>query len=112
MKWFDNTALTIVIIGAVNWLLIGIFRLDLIAWLFGNMSWFSRIVYTIVGLCGLYLISLFGRIGSMSESLYSQLMYLIPSLCIFYMLEKKKGAPRQVMPLFVYTIRFTHHIYC
>ena len=56
------------IIGAVNWLLIGIFRLDLIAWLFGNMSWLSRIVYTIVGLCGLYLISLFGRIGSMSES--------------------------------------------
>lgn len=43
MKWFDNTALTIVIIGAVNWLLIGIFRLDLIAWLFGNRSWFSRI---------------------------------------------------------------------
>ena len=33
MKWFDNTALTVVIIGAVNWLLIGIFRLDLIAWL-------------------------------------------------------------------------------
>ena len=65
MKWFDNTALTVVIIGAVNWLL---FRLDLIAWLFGNMSWLSRIVYTIVGLCGLYLISLFGRIGSMSES--------------------------------------------
>ena len=31
MKWFDNTALTVVIIGAVNWLLIGIFRLDLIA---------------------------------------------------------------------------------
>ena len=29
MKWFDNTALTVVIIGAVNWLLIGIFRLDL-----------------------------------------------------------------------------------
>ena len=38
MKWFDNTALTVVIIGAVNWLLIGIFRLDLIAWLFGNMA--------------------------------------------------------------------------
>lgn len=36
MKWFDNTALTVVIIGAVNWLLIGIFRLDLIAWLFGT----------------------------------------------------------------------------
>ena len=67
MKWFDNTALAIVIIGAVNWLLIGIFRFDLVAFLFGNMSWLSRIIYTIVGLCGLYLSSLFGRIKSMSE---------------------------------------------
>ena len=67
MKWFDNTSLTLVIIGAVNWLLIGIFRFDLVAFLFCNMSWLSRIIYTIVGLCGLYLISLFGRIGSMSE---------------------------------------------
>ena len=67
MKWFVNTSLTLVIIGAVNWLLIGIFRFDLVAFLFGNMSWLSRIIYTIVGLCGLYLISLFGRIGSMSE---------------------------------------------
>ena len=33
MKWFDNTALTIVIIGAVNWLLVGIFRFDLVAFL-------------------------------------------------------------------------------
>ena len=67
MKWFDNTALTIVIIGAVNWLLVGIFRFDLVAFLFGDLSWLSRIIYTIVGLCGLYLISLFGRINSMSE---------------------------------------------
>ena len=57
MKWFDNTALTIVIIGAVNWLLVGIFRFDLVAYLFGNLSWLSRIIYTIVGLCGLYLLS-------------------------------------------------------
>lgn len=68
MKWFDNTALTIVIIGAVNWLLIGIFHLDLVAFLFGNMSILSRIIYAIVGLCGLYLISLFGRIRGMQES--------------------------------------------
>ena len=66
MKWFDNTALTLVIIGAVNWLLVGIFRFDLVAFLFGNLSWLSRIIYTIVGLCGLYLISLFGRIKNMS----------------------------------------------
>ena len=67
MKWSDNTALTIVIIGALNWLLVGIFRFDLVAFLFGYLSWLSRIVYTIVGLCGLYLISLFGRIRGMSE---------------------------------------------
>ena len=67
MKWFDNTALTLVIIGAVNWLLIGEFRFDLVAFICGNMSWLSRIIYTLVGLCGLYLISLFGRIKSMSE---------------------------------------------
>ena len=68
MKWFDNTALSLVIIGAINWLLVGIFRFDLVAFLFGNLSWMSRIIYTIVGLCGLYLFSLFGRIHSMSES--------------------------------------------
>ena len=67
MKWLDHTALTLVIVGAVNWLLVGIFRFDLVAFLFGNLSWFSRIVYAIVGLCGLYLISLYGRIGSTSE---------------------------------------------
>ena len=59
MKWLDNTALVIVIIGAVNWLLVGIFQFDLVAFLFGNLSWLSRIIYTLVGLCGLYLISLF-----------------------------------------------------
>lgn len=69
MKWFDNTALTIVIIGAVNWLLVGIFRFDLVAFLFGNLSWLSRIIYTIVGICGLYLISLYGRMKDMSRHL-------------------------------------------
>ena len=68
MKWFDNTALTLVIIGAVNWLLIGIFRFDLVAFILGNLSGGSRIIYTLVGLCGLYLIILFGRIGSMSQT--------------------------------------------
>ena len=64
MKWLDNTALVIVIIGAVNWLLVGIFQFDLVAFLFGNLSWLSRIIYTLVGLCGLDLISFFGRIGN------------------------------------------------
>ena len=67
MKWCDNIALTLVIVGAINWLLVGIFRFDLVAFLFGNLTWFSRIVYTLVGLCGLYIISLYGRIGSMQN---------------------------------------------
>ena len=66
MKWFDNTALTLVIIGALNWLLVGIFKLDIVAVIFGNLTWLSRIFSTIIGLCGLYLISLYGRIGSSS----------------------------------------------
>ena len=66
MKWFDNTALTLVIIGALNWLLVGIFKLDIVAVIFGNLTWISRIIYTIIGLSGLYLISLYGRIGSSS----------------------------------------------
>ena len=67
MKWFDNISLTLVIIGALNWLLIGVFRFDLVAFIFGNMSLLSRIVYILVGLCGLYLISLYGRISDRRE---------------------------------------------
>ncbi len=66
-KGFDYTALTIAIIGAVNWGLIGFFRFDLVAFLFGDMSLISRIIYAVVGICGLYLISIFGRVGSMSS---------------------------------------------
>ena len=60
-NWLDYTLLTLVIIGAINWGLIGFFRFDLVAFLFGDMSWLSRIIYAIVGIGGLYLISLFGR---------------------------------------------------
>ena len=62
-KYLDGTALTIAIIGAVNWGLIGLFRFDLVAFLFGDMSWFSRIVYVLVGISGLYLISFFLLLG-------------------------------------------------
>ena len=66
-KGIDYTVLTIVIIGAINWGLIGFFRLDLVAFLFGEMSLISRIIYGIVGIAGLYLISMFGRVGSMDR---------------------------------------------
>lgn len=67
-KGIDYTALTIVIIGAVNWGLIGFFGFDLVAFLFGNMTWFSRIVYGLVGICGLYLISCYGRVTELGHA--------------------------------------------
>ena len=47
----DATALTLSIIGAVNWGLIGLFKFDLVAFHFGSMTLLSRIIYTIVGIC-------------------------------------------------------------
>ncbi len=57
------TALTLVIIGAINWGLIGLFKFDLIATLFGGMeSVISRIIYTLIALAGLYCLSLYSRV--------------------------------------------------
>lgn len=67
-KGLDYTILTIAIIGAINWGLVGFFKLDLVALLFGEMSLISRIIYAVVGLCGLYLISLYGRVTSALEN--------------------------------------------
>lgn len=61
MRTLDVLALILVVIGAINWGLIGLFRFDLVAALFGDMSGFSRIIYSLVGLAGLYAISFFGR---------------------------------------------------
>ena len=61
-KGLDCFALTIVIIGAVNGGLIGFFGFDLVAWIFGNLSLISKVVYALVGICGLYLISFYGRV--------------------------------------------------
>lgn len=61
-KGLDYTALVIAVIGALNWGLIGLFRLDLVALLFGQMSLISRIVYVLVGISGIYLLTFFGRV--------------------------------------------------
>ncbi len=62
MKIIDTIALLLVIIGAINWGLIGFFSFDLVRVLFGNMSLLSRIVYALVGVSGLYALSFFGRL--------------------------------------------------
>ncbi|MDR1117453.1 MAG: DUF378 domain-containing protein [Oscillospiraceae bacterium] len=58
----DRIALIISIIGAINWGLIGLFRFDFVAYLFGGMTHsVSRVIYTIVGLAGVWCISLLFR---------------------------------------------------
>lgn len=58
----DTIALILSIIGCTNWGLVGLCRFDLVAWLFGGMdSLLSRIVYTLVGLAGLWTISFLFR---------------------------------------------------
>ncbi|HOJ77190.1 MAG TPA: DUF378 domain-containing protein [Bacillota bacterium] len=58
----DRLALVLVIIGALNWLLVGLFRFDLVANLFGGQTaLLSRIVYSLVGIAGLYAISFLFR---------------------------------------------------
>ncbi len=62
MKIINYVALTVAIIGAVNWGLIGVLNFDLVAFIFGEMSWLSRVIYTLVGLSGIYLITFFGQL--------------------------------------------------
>jgi hypothetical protein len=61
MQRVNKVALVLVIIGAINWLLVGLFQWDLVTTLFGgptvrDSSVLSRIIYTLVGISGLYLI--------------------------------------------------------
>lgn len=63
MKVLYYIALTLVIIGAINLLLIGLFSFDLVATLFGTMSVFSRIIYSLVGIAGIISIGLYSRIN-------------------------------------------------
>ena len=58
----DTLALILSIIGSLNWGLVGIFQFDLVAWLFGGQDMvISRILYTVIGLAGLWCISLLFR---------------------------------------------------
>lgn len=64
VKHMDTIALILSIIGSLNWGLVGIFQFDLVAWLFGGQdAILSRIVYALVGLAGLWCISLLFRKG-------------------------------------------------
>jgi len=58
----DTISLILTIIGAVNWGLVGLAKFDLVAWIFGGQTaLFSRIIYVLVGLAGLWCITLLFR---------------------------------------------------
>ena len=60
----NKLALILVVIGAINWLLIGLFQFDLVAAAFGGQSGIvSRIIYSIIGLAGIWALSFFKRVG-------------------------------------------------
>ena len=60
----DTIALILSIIGSINWGLVGIFKFDLVAWLFGGQdAVLSRIIYALVGLAGIWCITLLFRRG-------------------------------------------------
>ena len=58
MKVIDKIALVLIIIGAINWGLIGFFNFNLVAVIFGEMTWISRVMYVLVGISGLWGIKL------------------------------------------------------
>ena len=63
MKFLNAFCLTLTIIGAINWGIIGIFDYNVVEGLLGHGTVFSRIVYSLVGLSGLYTITFYGLLG-------------------------------------------------
>jgi len=59
----DWITLVLVIVGGLNWGLVGIFKFDLVAAIFGDMSAASRIVYTLVGLSAVYLLIIAAKLA-------------------------------------------------
>ena len=65
----DKISLALVIIGALNWGSIGLFQFDIVAWIFGGQtSVISRIIYTLVGLAGIWCISFLFRKRSLASA--------------------------------------------
>lgn len=66
----DRIALTLAIIGGINWGSIGLFRFDIVAWLFGGQTaTVSRVIYTLVGLAALWCVSLLFRSDSITDEI-------------------------------------------
>ncbi len=68
MKIIDRIALILTVIGGINWGAIGIFKFDIVAWIFGGQdAILSRIIFTLVGLSAIWCISFLCRKDSLLE---------------------------------------------
>ena len=66
----DRIALVLAIIGGINWGSVGLFRFDLVAWLFGGQTaTVSRVIYTLVGLAALWCISMLFRTDGVNDEI-------------------------------------------
>ncbi len=60
----NRTVLTLIIVGALNWLLIGVFQFDLVAAIFGGQAGvLSRIIYVIIGIAGIWAFTFWGKVA-------------------------------------------------
>ena len=67
MRTLTLLSLILIVIGALNWLLVGLFRYDLVSTLFGMDTGFSRLIYILVGLAGIFGIFVIGKLLSSRE---------------------------------------------
>lgn len=67
LKTLNIISLLLVVIGAINWGLIGFFNFDLVSMLFGDMSALTRIIFALVGIAGLYSLAFFNRVSEPRE---------------------------------------------
>lgn len=63
LKGLEMLFLILIIVGGLNWGLVGLFNFDLVAAIFGDMSIVSRIVYTLVGISAVYWITLLSKVA-------------------------------------------------
>ena len=62
MKTLNYTALILIIIGAINWLLIGLFKFNFVDSIFGELTFITRVIYALVGVAGIWAIAFFSKI--------------------------------------------------
>ena len=63
LNWFDWLTLILLVVGGLNWGLVGFFRFDLVAKILGDMAFLTRAVYALVGLSALYVLFTSGRLS-------------------------------------------------